>query len=81
MTGQEISDFSLCTSLTHINLDHITVDSARMQMLDNMSFEQIQWCKNKGLIQNLPSNVAKELNMCAFFVLIDKDLISEFDKL
>ena len=49
-----------------------------MVMLDEMTFNQIEWCKNKGIIENLKPEVAKQLNMCAFFALIPSDLINEF---
>ena len=52
-----------------------------MVMLDKMSFNQIEWCKDKGIIENLKPEVAKQLNMCAFYALIPSDLINEFDAL
>ena len=54
---------------------------SRMIMLDKMSFNQIEWCKDKGIIENLKPEVAKQLNICAFYALVPSDLINEFDAL
>lgn len=75
-------EFNRCTSL-------VTVDTSswdfykcsRMIMLDEMSLNQIEWCKDKGIIEDLKPEVAKQLNMCAFYALIPSDLINEFDAL
>ena len=50
-------------------------------MLNKMTFNQIKWCKKKGIIQNLKPEVAKELNMCAFYAIIPSELLEEFDAL
>lgn len=52
-----------------------------MVMLDKMTFKQIEWCKDKGIIENLKPEVAKELNMCAFYVTIPSEVIKDFDAL
>jgi len=44
-----------------------------------MNYNQIQWCKKKGIVDNLKPNVAKELDMCAYYAIIPSDLITEFD--
>ena len=50
-------------------------------MLDKITLKQIEWCKGKGIIGNFKPEVAKQLNMCAFYALIPSDLINEFDAL
>ena len=50
-------------------------------MLNKMTFNQIKWCKKKDIIQNLKPEVAKELNMCAFYAIIPSELLEEFDAL
>ena len=46
-----------------------------------MNFKQIQWCKKKGIIDNLKPDVAKQLNICAFYSIIESELITEFESL
>jgi surface protein len=75
-------EFNRCMSLTTVDASSLdTSKCSRMVMLDEMTFNQIEWCKKKGIIENLKSEVAKELNMCAFYALISSDLIDEFDAL
>lgn len=50
-------------------------------ILNNMTLNQIEWCKDKGIIENLKPEVTKQLNMCAFYAVIPSDLINEFDAL
>lgn len=71
--------FNGCTSLKTV--DTSSLDFSKMVMLDELSSNQIEWCKEKGIIENLKPEVAKELNMCAFYALIPSDLIDEFDAL
>lgn len=74
--------FQGCTSLKTVDTSLLDFyKCSRMVMLDKMSFNQIEWCKDKGIIENLKPEVAKELNMCAFYALIPSDLINEFDSL
>jgi hypothetical protein len=74
--------FNGCTSLTTVNASAWDfLKCSRMVMLDKMTSTQIEWCKDKGIIQNLKSEVAKQLNMCAFYALISSDLIDEFNAL
>lgn len=75
-------EFNGCTSLKTVAISsEVLSKCSRMVMLDEMTFNQIEWCKNKGIIRNLKPEVAKQLNMCAFFALIPSDLINEFDAL
>lgn len=73
-------EFNRCTSLKTVDTRDFP-KSSRMVMLDEMTFKQIEWCKEKGIIENLKPEVAKQLNMCAFYALIPSDLINEFDAL
>ena len=73
--------FNSCKSLKEIKFDFDTIKSSRMVMLDNMNFKQIQWCKKLGIIENIRTDVAKQLNMCAFYAIIPSELIAEFDSL
>lgn len=50
-------------------------------ILNNMTLNQIEWCKEKDIIENLKPEVTKQLNMCAFYAVIPSDLINEFDAL
>lgn len=72
-------EFNRCTSLKTVDIS--SLDFSKMVMLDEMSSNQIQWCKEKGVIENLKPEIAKELNMCAFYAIIPSDLINEFDSL
>lgn len=75
-------EFNRCTSLKTVDISsEVLSKCSRMVMLDEMTFNQIEWCKDKGIIKNLKPEVAKQLNMCAFFALIPSDLINEFDAL
>jgi hypothetical protein len=78
---EESKMFNSCESLKEITFDFNTIKSSKMVMLDKMNFNQIQWCEKLGIIKNLKPNVAKELNMCAFYAIIDYELISEFDSI
>ena len=72
-------EFNGCTSLTTIDTSNL--ECSKMIMLDKMTFNQIEWCKDKDIIENLKPEVAKQLNMCAFYAIIPSDLINEFDAL
>lgn len=75
-------NFNGCISLKTVDTSSLDFSKcSRMIMLDEMTFNQIEWCKEKGIIENLKPEVAKELNMCAFYALITSDLIDEFDAL
>ena len=50
-------------------------------ILNNITLNQIEWCKEKDIIENLKPEVTKQLNMCAFYAVIPSDLINEFDAL
>lgn len=73
--------FNKCTSLTTVNLSNLNMSSSLMIMLDKMTFNQIEWCKNKGFIKNLSPTVANQLNMCAFYAMIPSDLVDEFNSI
>jgi len=74
--------FNGCTSLKTVDTSSWDFSKcSRMVMLDKMTLNQIEWCKDKGIIENLKPEVAKQLNMCAFYALIPSDLINEFDAL
>lgn len=72
-------EFNGCMSLKTVDIS--SLDFSKMVMLDEMSFNQIQWCKDKGIIENLKPEVAKELNMCPFYAIIPSELIGDFDTL
>jgi len=75
-------DFFVCNSLKTI--DASSLDFAKcseMIMLDKMTFKQIEWCKEKEIVQNIKPKVAKQLNMCAFYAIIPSELIKEFNAL
>jgi len=75
-------EFNGCTSLKTVDTSSLNFSKcSRMVMLDKMTSIQIEWCRDKGLIENFKPEVAKELNMCAFYALIPSDLINEFDAL
>lgn len=75
-------NFNGCLSLTTVDTSSWDFSkSSRMVMLDKMTLNQIEWCKDKGIIENLKPEVAKQLNMCAFYAVIPSDLINEFDAL
>jgi hypothetical protein len=75
-------EFNGCTSLKTVAISsEVLSKCSRMVMLDEMAFNQIEWCRQKGIIANLKLEVAKRLNMCAFYALIPSDLINEFDAL
>lgn len=74
-------EFNRCTSLTRIDCNLDVSKCSKMIMLDEMTFNQIEWCKEKDIIENLKPEVAKQLNMCAFYAIIPSDLINEFDVL
>ena len=59
-------EFNGCTSLKTVDISSDFSKCSRMVMLDEMTFNQIEWCKDKGIIENLKPEVAKQLNMCAF---------------
>jgi hypothetical protein len=74
--------FNICESLIEINVELLnTIKSSKMVTLDNMNFNQIEWCKKIGIIKNLNPDVAKQLNMCAFYAIITPELMLEFDYL
>ena len=71
-----------CTSLTTIDTSNLDFSRcSKMIILNEMTFNQIKWCKKKDIIQNLKPEVAKELNMCAFYAIIPSELLEEFDAL
>ena len=75
-------DFNGCTSLKTVDTSSWDFSKcSRMVMLDKMTFKQIEWCKEKGIIENLKPKVAKQLNMCAFYAIIPSQLIGDFDAL
>ena len=74
-------EFNECKSLKTVDTSDWDCEWSRIIMLDEMTFNQIQWCKAKGIIKNFKPEVAKELNMCAFYATIQSDLIDEFDAL
>lgn len=75
-------EFNGCISLKTVDTSSWDLHKCyRMVMLDKMTFNQLEWCKDKGIIKNLKPEVAKQLNMCAFYALIPSDLINEFDAL
>ena len=75
-------EFNGCRSLKTVDISSWDFSKcSRMVMLDKMTFKQIEWCKDKGLVDNLIPGVAKELNMCAFYVIIPSELIEDFDAL
>lgn len=75
-------DFKKCESLTTVDTSNWDLSKvSKMVMLDTMNFNQIQWCKERNIIENLPLRVAKQLNMCPFYAIIDSSLVSEFESL
>ena len=74
--------FNGCECLTEVPLDLFdSIKCNSMIMLNNMNFEQIQWCKKSGIIENLKPDVAKQLSMCASYAIIPSELIDEFNSL
>lgn len=77
-----IMEFNECTSLKTVDISNLDFSkSSRMVMLDEMTFKQVEWCKEKGIIENLKPEVAKQLNMCAFYAMIPSELIGDFEAL
>lgn len=74
--------FNGCTNLKSVDTSNIDFSKiTKMAMLDKMSFNRVEWCKERGLIKNLKPQVAEQLNMCAFYAIIPSELIKEFDAL
>lgn len=75
-------EFNGCTNLKSVDTSNWDFSKiTKMVMLNEMSFNQVEWCKERGLIENLKPKVAEQLNMCAFYALISSELIKEFNAL
>ena len=74
--------FKECESLTTVDTSNWDLSKvSKMLMLNTMNFNQIQWCKERNIIQNLPLKVATQLDMCPYYVIIDSSLLTEFESL
>jgi|TARA_R110000765_G_scaffold421756_1_gene528211 hypothetical protein len=74
--------FKGCTSLQ--NIDSSILDFSKMRKmvsLDKMNFKQIEWCKEKLLIENIKRETSKQLNICAYYAIIEPEDIKHFDSL
>ena len=69
--------FTQCTSLQNIDIDYNKAHS--FIFLDTMNINQILWCEKKKLIEELPRQVAKTLNVCSLYVIIPPELQDEFN--
>ena len=61
--------------------DVSTLKCSKMVFIDKINFNQIEFCKRNKLINNLKPDVAKQLDICAFYAIIEPDLIEFFDAL
>lgn len=73
--------FKSCESLKQIDFDFSILKGSKMVFLDKMNFNQIEFCKKNKLINNLKPDVAKQLDICAFYAIIEPDLIEGFNAL
>ena len=74
--------FNKCSSIQKIDMPNSALFNIRkMISLDAMNFNQINYCKENNLINEIGREVANSLNICNFYAIIEGDKLDYFNAL